>query len=84
MFIKWCLYLCQLSGGAYDFLRESGCVKLPSNKTFRDYIYYASTTTGFSDEVDDQLMSVVDLSERQNRQVALVLNEVHVKDNLVY
>ena len=42
------------------FFRESGCVKLPSKKTLRDYTYYVSATIGFSDEVDDQLMSVVD------------------------
>ena len=29
-------------------------------------------------------MSLVDLSEERNRQVALVLDEVHVKDDLVY
>ena len=84
LFIKWCLYLRHLSGGAYDFLRESGCVKLPSNKTLRDYTYYVSATIGFADEVDEQLMSLVDLTQERNRQVALVLDELHVKDDLVY
>ena len=59
-------------------------MKLPSNKTLRDYTYYVSTTVGFADEVDEQLMTLVDLTQERNRQVALVLDEVHVKNDLVY
>ena len=84
LFIKWCIYLRHLSGSAYDFLRESGCVALPSKRTLRDYTYYISTTIGFSDEVDKQLMSVADLREERNRNVVLVLDEVHIKEGLVY
>ena len=68
----------------YDFLRESGCVTLPSNRTLRDYTYHVSTTIGFSDEVDRQLMSVADLAEEKNRNVVLVLDEVHIKEGLIY
>ena len=39
LFIKWCIYLRHLSGSAYDMLRKSDCVKLPSQKTLRDYTY---------------------------------------------
>jgi len=32
--IRWCLYLCHLSGSsAYEMLRESGVIKLPSQMT---------------------------------------------------
>ena len=30
LIIKWCLYLRYKSSGAYEALRESGCLKLPS------------------------------------------------------
>ena len=30
LLIKWCLYLRHLSGKAYDLLRDSGCIHLPS------------------------------------------------------
>ena len=46
LMIKWCLYLRHLSGGAYDMLRESGCVTLPSQRTLRDYTYYVRACTG--------------------------------------
>lgn len=37
LMIKWCLYLRHQSSKAYDTLRDSGCVSLPSQRTLRDY-----------------------------------------------
>ena len=45
--IKWCLYLRHLSGKGYELLRKSGCMKLPSQRTLRDYTHYTATTIGF-------------------------------------
>ena len=39
MLIKWCLNLKLLSSSAYHALRTSGFLKLPSERTLRDYIY---------------------------------------------
>ena len=39
LFIKWCLYLRHLSGISYEHLRQSGCLKLPSQATLRDYTH---------------------------------------------
>jgi len=50
--IKWCLYLRHLSGKGYELLRNSGCLKLPSQRTLRDYTHYISATIGFSAETD--------------------------------
>ena len=33
LFIKWCLYLRHLSGKAYELVRDSECVQLPSQRT---------------------------------------------------
>ena len=84
LFIKWCIYLRHLSGSAYDMLRQSGCIKLPSQKTLCDYTYFTSATIGFSDTVDEQLMSIADTSEERYRYVGMVLDEVHIKADLVY
>ena len=35
--IKWCLYLRYQSSKAYELLRNSGCIKVPSQRTLRDY-----------------------------------------------
>ena len=71
LFIKWCLYLRHLSGKAYELLRDSGCVKLPSQRTLRDYTHYISSAIGFSVEIDEQLLQVSDLSVERNRCVVL-------------
>lgn len=33
LFIKWCLYLCHHSGKAYETMRNSKCIHLPSQRT---------------------------------------------------
>jgi len=40
LFIKWCLYLRHLSGKSYELLQKSGCIKLPSQSTLRDYTHH--------------------------------------------
>ena len=37
LIIKWCLYLRHLSGKAYELLRKTGAVSLPSQRTLCDY-----------------------------------------------
>ena len=65
-------------------LWNSGCVKLPSQRTLRDYTHYANVTIGFSAEVDQHLFDVADLSKDLNRYVVFVIDEMHVKEELVY
>lgn len=84
LFVKWCLYLRHLSGKAYETLRQTGCVYLPSQRTLRDYTYFNSTTIGFSIQVDQQLLDVAKLENKLNQYVLLVLDEMYIKEELVY
>ena len=34
--VQWCLYLHHLSSSAYEIIRETGTIKLPSQRTLRD------------------------------------------------
>ena len=45
LMIRWCLYIRYRSSGAYEALRESGILALPSQRTLRDYTHY---TNGFA------------------------------------
>ena len=63
LMIKWALYLQHQSNSAYETLRTSGCVVLPSQRTLRDYTHHVQACVGFSDEVDRQLMSAPEVSE---------------------
>ena len=58
LMIKWTLYLRHLSGKAYDTIRDTGCIALPSQHTLRDYTHFIESSTGFSADVDKYLMEV--------------------------
>ena len=63
--IKWCLYLRHRSSGAYETLRRSGVLNLPSQRTLCDYTHYVSTQIGFSGAVDMKLLRVANYKELQ-------------------
>ena len=69
LFIKWCLYLRHLSGKSYELLHSSGCIKLPSQATLRDYTHHIPMKIGFSAEVDQHLVDVAFLSNDLNRYI---------------
>ena len=86
LMIRWCLYLRHVSGRSYEILRESGVIKLPSQRTLRDYTYYTKATCGFSEDVDQQLMMVakIDSCPEREKYVIILMDEMHVKEGLVY
>jgi len=61
--IRWCLHLRLVCGGGYRLLRESGLIKLPSERTLRDYTHYVPPQTGFQDAVPEQLAREAKLNE---------------------
>ena len=83
LMIKWCLYLRHVSGRAYETLRSSGCIHLPS---LRDYTHFVSAATGFSEEVDKMLAIAADVDKCPEREnyTAILLDEMYIKEDLVY
>ena len=84
LLIKWCLYLRPLSGKAYDLLRDSGCIHLPSQRTLRDYTHYIKSQVGFSNEVDQAVVDAANLSDNLNKYVIIVMDEIYIKNDMVY
>ena len=86
LMIKWCLYLRHISGRAYEMLRDSGCVKLPSQRTLRDYTHCVTSSAGFSADVDRYLLKVANIREcaQFQKNVAMVIDEMYIKEDLVY
>ena len=86
LMIRWCLYLHHLSSKAYTTLRESGCLHLPSERTLRDYSHCVESGSGFSEKVDEQLMlaSKMKSSPEWHRLVLLLIDEMYIKESLVY
>ena len=86
LMIRWCLYLRHLSGSAYETLRESGVIKLPSQRTLRDYTYYTKATVGFSSDVDEQISKAAKIDQCPEREkfIIILMDEMHIKEGLVY
>ena len=63
-----------------------GVLSLPSQRTLRDYTHYIKSTCGFSDDIDEELMRVAEYSslEEWQKYVSLIVDEVHVKEDIVY
>ena len=84
--IKWCLYIRRKSAGAYEALRDSGCLSLPSQRTLHDYTHCFKASTEFSDDVDKMLVDAAKLTELEDWQkaVGILIDEMHIKEDLVY
>lgn len=84
--IRWCIYLRHLSGSAYETLRQTGVINLPSQRTLRDYTYYTEAKAGFSVTVDNQLREMANLENCPEREkhIILLMDEMHIRDDIVY
>lgn len=86
MLIKWCMNLRMLSSSCYNALRSTGVLKLPSERTLRDYTHIVKAKPGLQPDVDEQLINESKLGEIPEHQkyVALIFDEVKIKEDLVY
>ena len=85
LMVKWCIYLRHQSSKAYETLRDSG-IALPSQRTLRDYSNAVKAAPGFSLEVDQQILQAAKLasSPDYHRLVVLLIDELHIKEELIY
>ena len=74
------------SSGAYKSLRASGCLRLPLQRTLRDYTHYVQAAAGFSHEVDVMLLKAakVEVCPEREKLVLLLLDEMHIRGDIVY
>ena len=56
MIIRWALNLKMLSSAAYTAARTSGFMRLPSERTLRDYVHFYTAKPGFQKEANDHLI----------------------------
>ena len=86
LMIRFCIFLRHQSQSAYETIRQSKCIHLPSQRTLRDYTHHTKANPGFSSEVDSQLCHATGLheSEERDRHVLLIVDEMHIKEDLVF
>ena len=84
--VRWCIYLRHISGKGYSQLRDSGCLSLPSQRTLRDYTYYNKACIGFSTGTDEELLKLLESRgyEEWQKMVVLLIDEMYIKEDMVY
>lgn len=85
LIIRWALYLHHRSSGAYETLRDSGIITLPSSRTLCDYRHFSSAQPGFSATADSQLLEIMEQKKSPlAKYVFILIDEMYIKEGLVY
>ena len=86
LIIRWCLNLKLMSSSSYHAFRTAGFIKLPSERTLYDYSHFYQSKAGFHVELNKQLMKESNVDELSEPKLfcGLILDEMKVKENLVY
>ena len=83
MIIRFCVSLATKSGSAYDELRNSNVLVLPSRRTLRDQRNAIKPTFGFNPKVIAELCSLTKDFSNLQKYICLVFDEIRLQSNLV-
>ena len=84
MIIRFCLSLATNSGSAYDELRNSNVLVLPSSRTLRDYRNAIKPTVGFSPKVIAELCSLAKDFRNLQRYICSAFDGMKIQSNLKF
>ena len=74
MIIRFCLSLAAKSASCYEELRNSGILKLPSQRTLRDYRNFVKPKPGFNKLVIDELVELTKSYSNRQRYIVLLFD----------
>ena len=84
MMIRFALHIHLRSPSAYRALRESGVVKLPSERCLRDYSNAFHPRQGFNNSTFDDLKHQAFKLQGIGKYAVLAFDEISIKDDLVF
>ena len=86
LILRLALSLKMASSSAYHIMRTSGVIRLPSERTLRDYTHFCKQSTGFSRELNDQLVAEANVlkCDELQKHVILAFDEMKIRDDIVY
>ena len=84
MIVRFCLSLAAKSPSCYEELRKSKILRLPSQRTLRDYRNCIRPRTGFHEDVIEELIVQSQSYFDVQRYVVLLFDEMKITSNLVF
>lgn len=88
MIIRWCLYIRSKSAEAYNSMRDTGFIKLPSAKTLFDYSHFTKSALGYQPDVVKVLHEAAAklgmLEGTFKSYTGILFDEIKIKQDLVY
>ncbi len=84
MIIRFCLSFAAKSASAFEELRNSGVLRLPSRRTLRDYRNAIKPKVGFNPAVVEELSKTTSHLEGAQRCVVLAFDEMKIQSKLVF
>jgi len=84
MIIRYCLSLATKSPACYEELRQTGILRLPSQRTLKDYKNAICPKAGFQNEVIEELKGLTNSHFDVQRYVVLLFDEMKILSNLVF
>ncbi|CAC5369285.1 THAP9 [Mytilus coruscus] len=88
MLIRWCLFMRSKSVKAYDSMRDSGFIKLPSTRTLFDYSHYTKSALGFQPDVikmlHDEASKLAMYEDNHKSFVGILFDEIKIQEDLVF
>ena len=82
MIIRYCLSLASKSQSCYEELRNSNILVLPSLRTLREYKNCIRPTTGFNENIINDLTNITDKYFNTEGYITLLFDEMTLKCNL--
>ena len=86
LMIKWCLSIKLKSSTTNETLCTSGLLRLPSQRTLRDYTHVIKPSSGFSNDIDEMIVKEAKLAKCKEweKHVVLIFDEMHIKEDLIF
>ncbi|CAC5356777.1 THAP9 [Mytilus coruscus] len=88
MLIRWCLFMRSKSVKAYDSMRDSCFIKLPSTRTLFDYSHYTKSALGFQPDVikmlHDEASKLAMYEDNHKSFVGILFDEIKIQEDLVF
>ena len=82
--IKHCIIFHAMCPGAYELLRESGLLLLPSKTTLQNYVGPSTGEVGVTDLIRKRIKLEMDLLEHIQRVCSLKIDGMHLQRSKIY